>query len=51
MNGTATSVPEEEFMKLPDQEKGTLRIRNADRAVQPTYLYDLEKDDRTTENQ
>ena len=31
-------------MKLPAQ-KGNLRISNADRAVQPTYLYDPEKDD------
>ena len=38
-------VPEEEFMKLPKQ-KGTLRINNADRALQPTYLYDPEMDDR-----
>ena len=38
-------VPEEEFMKLPAQ-KGTLRISNADCAVQPMYLHDPEKDDR-----
>ena len=32
-------------MKLPAQ-KGTLRISNADCAVQPMYLHDPEKDDR-----
>ena len=35
-------------MKLPAQ-KGTLRISDADRAVQPIYLYDPNKDDRDLE--
>ena len=35
-------------MKLPAQ-KGILRISDTDRAVQPMYLYDPEKDDRDLE--
>ena len=37
--------PEEESTELPAQ-KGTLRISDTNRAIQPMYLYEPEKDDR-----
>jgi hypothetical protein len=37
-------TPEEELTELPAQ-KGILRISDTERAVQPLYLYDPEKDD------
>ena len=42
-------VQEKEFIKLPAQ-KSTIRISDADRAVQPMYLYDPEKVDKDLEH-
>ena len=38
-------APDEELTELPAQ-KGILRISDTEKAVQPSYLYDPEKDDR-----
>jgi len=38
-------APDEELAELPAQ-KGILRISDTERAVQPSYLYDSDKDDR-----
>ena len=46
----ATKIQEWYRDRVPDEEltaqKGFLRISNTDRAVQPMYLYDPEKNDR-----
>ena len=39
-------VPYEDLNELPAQKGNMLRISNAERAVQPSYLYDTDKDDR-----
>ena len=42
----STRVPYEDLNELPAQKGNMLRISNAERAVQPSYLYDPDKDDR-----